>query len=113
MKLNTRKIGSTFYTEYTVKAGETLVQIAKEQLHNENFISGIYRLENNAPKFEAINAAQNITGWILLLPPVASDFLSKHQPAIKVLNELKDKVDKGTITAEEYYNQRKLILSVL
>lgn len=113
MKLNMHKIRNTFYTEYTVKPGETLVQIAREQLHNEKLISGIYRLNNNVPEIKAINATTNLTGWVLLLPPVPSDFLAKHQSANKVLAELKDKADKGTITAEEYYTQRKLVLSVL
>ena len=113
MKLNSRNIGGTYYTEYAAKAGETLHQIAKEQLHNENFISGIYRLNNNVPEIKPINSMQNLTGWILLLPPIPADFLLTHQPASKVLAELKTKADKGIITAEEYYAQRKLVLSAL
>jgi hypothetical protein len=113
MKLNMRNIGGTYYTEYVAKDGETLKQIAKEQLHNENLIVNIYRVENNAPNLTPINPTQNITGWTLLLPPIPADFLSKYQSANKVLAELKDKADKGTITAEDYYAQRKLVLSVL
>lgn len=113
MKLNTRNIAGMYYTEYVAKAGETLVQIAKEQLHNEKLVAGIYRLNNNVPEIKPISATQNLTGWTLLLPPVPADFLSTHQPAHKVLAELKDKADKGTITAEDYYVQRKLVLSAL
>ncbi|MEW6406959.1 MAG: hypothetical protein AB1649_34715, partial [Chloroflexota bacterium] len=70
MKLNTRNIGGTYYTEYVPKAGETLKQIAKDQLLNENLTTGIYRLNNGAPEIKPIDAAQNLTGWVLLLPPV-------------------------------------------
>lgn len=113
MKLNTRHIGNTFYTEYTAKAGETLRQIAIDQLRNEGLASTILRMNNNVPDLNAINAAQNITGWILLLPPVPANFLAAHPAANKKLAELKDQADKGTLSAEDYYAQRKLILSVL
>ncbi len=113
MKLNTRNIGGTYYTEYTVKAGETLQQIARDQLHNENLITGIYRLNAGAPEIKAIAATQNLTGWVLLLPPVPPAALVGHHAASNKLTEIKDSADKGIITAEDYYAQRKLILSVL
>ena len=113
MKLNTRHIGAAFYTEYMVKAGETLKQIAKDQLHDESHFTEIYRLNNNAPEIKQISAAENVTGWTLLLPPVPASVLANHQAASQKLLELKDSADKGTLTAEEYYAQRKLILSVL
>lgn len=113
MKLTMRNIDGTFYTEYMVKTGETLAQIAREQLHNDKLISGIYRLNNNIPEIKAISGAQNISGWTLLLPPIPPDFLAKHPSANKALAELKDKADKGIISAEDYYTQRKLVLSVL
>jgi hypothetical protein len=113
MKLNTRNIGGTYYTEYTVRAGETLKQIAREQLHNENLTTGIYRLNNNVPEIKPIAITENISGWTLLLPPVPADFLSMHKNAVGVLTELKNKADKGTITAEDYYSQRKMVLAAL
>jgi hypothetical protein len=111
--LVTRHIGAMFYTEYMVKAGETLRQIARDQLHDESHINEIYRMNNNAPEIKPISETQNITGWTLLLPPVPASVLTGHQAASNKLNEIKTSADKGTISAEEYYAQRKLILSVL
>lgn len=113
MKLNTRNIGGTYYTEYTVKPGETLKRIAKEQLHNENLTSGIYRLNNNLPEIKPINVTENISGWILLIPPIPADFLAQHKNAIPVLTELKNKADKGIVSADDYYAQRKMVLAAL
>jgi hypothetical protein len=113
MKLNTRHIGATFYTEYTAKAGETLKQIAKDQMHDESHFAEIYRLNNSVPEIKPISATQAIAGWTLLVPPVPASVLTNHQAASKKLAEIKDAADKGTITAEDYYAQRKLILSVL
>jgi hypothetical protein len=111
--LITRHIGATFYTEYVAKATETLMQIAKDQLHGESHINEIYRWNNNVPEMNPINPSQNITGWTLLLPPVPSSVLAGHQAANNKLNEIKASADKGNITADEYYAQRKLILSVI
>jgi len=113
MKLNTRNIGGKYYTEYTAKRGERLKQIAREQLHDENLASGIYRLNNNVPEIKPISQNDDLTGWILLLPPIPADFLAKHQNANKALSDLKARADQGAMTAEEYYAQRKLVLSVL
>ena len=113
MKLNTRHVGPTFYTDYVVKDGETLEQIAKDQLHDKTLSSQIkfkWDFSKNSPvEINGITAK----GDTLLLPPLSSDFLSKHQAASTVLNDLKMKADKETVTADDYYAQRKLILSVL
>jgi hypothetical protein len=113
MKLNTRHIGNVFYTEYAVKAGETLKQVAKDQLHDESHFTEIYRLNNNVPEIKSISATEAIAGWTLLLPPVPASVLAAHQAANTKLAEIKDSADKGNITADDYYAQRKLILSVL
>jgi hypothetical protein len=113
MKLTTRNIAGNPYTEYKVRAGETLKQIAKDQLRNETLTSGIYRLNNNIPEIKVISSTQNITGWILLLPPVPADLLTKNPAAKKKLEELKAIADRGEITAAKYYEDRRLILSVL
>ena len=111
--LQSHHIGATFYTEYVAKAGETLKQIAKDQLHDESHANEIYRWNNNVPEMKPISPTQNITGWTLLLPPVPSSVLAGHQAAKDKLNEIKASADKGTISADEYYDKRKLILSVI
>jgi hypothetical protein len=113
MKLNTRNIGGKYYTEYVAKRGERLNQIAREQLHDEKLASGIYRVNNNVPEIKPISQNDDLTGWILLLPPLTEDFLAKNPNAKKALSDLKARADQGTLTAEDYYAQRKLVLSVL
>jgi hypothetical protein len=96
-----------------VKDGETLEQIAQDQLHDKNLSSEIkFKWDFVQNKQVEINGTAH-KGDTLLLPPLSPDFLSKHQAANTVLAELKTKADKETITADEYYAQRKLILSVL
>jgi hypothetical protein len=113
MKLNTRHIGAIFYTEYTAKTGETLKQIARNQLHDESQFTKIFSMKTGNPDLNSISETQNLTGWILLLPPVPASVLANHAAASAKLNEIKASADKGTISAEEYYSQRQLILSVL
>jgi len=114
MKLNMRMIAKQPYTEYTVKTGETLRQIAKTQLHDESRLPEIYRLNNSTPEIKSISETQNLTGWILLLPPVSASVLVNRPVAEKNLKEIYDlAVIQGSITAEEYYERRKLILSML
>lgn len=113
MKLNTRHVGPTFYTDYVVKEGETLEQIAKDQLHDKNLSAQIkfkWDFSKNSPVEINGHASKGDT---LLLPPLPADFLSKHQAANTVLSDLKAKADTEAVTADEYYAQRKLILSVL
>lgn len=113
MKLITRNIKGLYYTEYPVKTGETLKQIARDLLHNENLTTEIYRLNNNALDIKPIDAAQNLSGWVLLVPPVPASILAGRQAASQKLAEIKDSADKGILSAEDYYAQRKLIFSVL
>lgn len=112
MKLNSRHIGATFYTEYTIKPGETLKQIAREQLRDENRANDIFRLNNGAPELKPITETK-IIGWVVLIPEVAPALLVNRQSASQKLNELRVSGEKGLITAETYYEQRKLIVAVL
>jgi len=61
----THKKGSTTYSEYVVKAGETVQQIAREQLHDERRFKEIKLWKDN--NFNEIATALQ-AGWIVLVP---------------------------------------------
>lgn len=111
MKLIQRNIDRIYYTEYIAKAGETLKQIAKDQLGNESLANQIFKLNNN--NREPLKEGQNLTGLTLLIPPVPEAFLAKHPNAKAKLDELRLNAINGKVTIDAYYAQRKLILSVL
>lgn len=113
MKLLQYNLNAIYYTTYVVKPGETLKQIAKEQLHDENLTPTIRSVVNNVPQNNAISPVQNITGWTLLLPPVPDSFLSKHPNAQQQIKKYYDQAMSGAITAEQYYEFRKAILASL
>lgn len=113
MTLISHNVARIFYTEYKVKASETLKQIARDQLHDEKFAAEIKFKWDPAAKNTVIIQGAVKAGEILLIPPVPTSLLNKHPKAISPLNELKAKAEKGAITVDQYYEQRKMLLSVL